>query len=96
MGALRQAEAELAAVDRQIAAGEARVAAYESIRSATIDLLQKTQSGFAQGYGTLLEVLEAGRALREIEQELAEARLALDLSVVAKYAASGTLIEVAP
>lgn len=90
----RRAESELAAIDIEIEAAQARVAAYESIRGSASDLVSKTQIGFSSGFSTLLDVLEATRSLREIEQDLAEAQLSLNLAMTNKYEIAGTLIEV--
>lgn len=83
------------AIDLQIAAERQRTASYESIRAAAVDLVEKSQRGFSEGIGTLIDVLEATRALREIERELAEAELSLHLALIAKYRAAGRLLGVA-
>lgn len=90
----KKAETELAAINLEIAAAEQRIKSHEAIRKAALDLLEKSQRGYTEGFGSLLEVLEATRSLREIQQELAEAQLALNLATVAKYQAAGALIEV--
>jgi cobalt-zinc-cadmium efflux system outer membrane protein len=88
------ATAEVAALDIQIKSASERVASYEKLRAGAADLVDRSQRGFAEGFGSLLDVLEATRALRDIEQELVEARLDYNLSIAAKYAATGTLLEV--
>jgi cobalt-zinc-cadmium efflux system outer membrane protein len=89
-----KAEASIASIDIEIEASRKRLSSYEAIREAAKDLVAKSQRGFAEGFGTLLDVLEATRSLREIEQELAEAQLAVNLALASKYEAAGTLIEV--
>ncbi len=89
------AHAEVAAIQIELTAARERVESYQSLLEANRTLVQKTQLGFEQGVGTLIDVLESSRSLREIEQELAEARLAANLAVTALYEATGTLIEVA-
>ncbi|HRJ33886.1 MAG TPA: TolC family protein [Fimbriimonadaceae bacterium] len=93
--ARKRAESELAAIDIEIEAAESSVKAFESIRSSASELVSKTQTGFSSGFSTLLDVLEATRSLREIEQELVEAELSLNLAITKKYEIAGTLIEVA-
>lgn len=92
--ATSQAEANLAALDIEIEDAGKRLVALQAIRDSASVLVAKSQQGFTQGYGTLLDVLEATRALREIEQEREEAQLAVNLAVAAKYGAAGRLIEV--
>lgn len=90
----KKAEVNIASIDIEIEASRKRLLSYDVIREAARDLLSKSQRGFAEGFGTLLDVLEATRSLREIEQEHAEAQLAVNLALASKYEASGTLIEV--
>lgn len=92
--AQKLAEAEIRRLDDELGAWRASVQSYQAIQQSASELVQKSQSGFTQGYGTLLDVLEATRALREIEQELIEAELAMNLALAAKYRAAGTVIEV--
>lgn len=92
--ARKQAESELAAIDIEIAAASAQVSSYEAIRKAAVELVDKSQRGYTEGFGSLLDVLEATRSLREVEQELLEAQLALNLARTAQFEAAGTLIEV--
>ncbi|MBA4293184.1 hypothetical protein C0431_09455 [bacterium] len=85
---------ELAAVQVEINSRVDRIASYEAILVSAKDLVAKSQKGFSEGFGTQIDVLEASRALREIEQELVEARLQLSLAVVKQYEASGFVAEV--
>lgn len=89
-----KAEARIASIDIEIEASRKRLSSYEAIRESAKDLVAKSQRGFAEGFGTLLDVLEATRSLREIEQELAEAQLAVNLALASKYEAAGNLVEV--
>jgi outer membrane protein, heavy metal efflux system len=89
------AQSEISAIQIELSAANERVESYQSLLDANRVLVQKTQLGFEQGVGTLIDVLESTRSLREIEQELAEARLAANLAIAALYEATGTLIEVA-
>lgn len=92
--ARKKAEVDIASIDIEIEASRKRLSSYETIRESAKDLVAKSQRGFAEGFGTLVDVLEATRSLRDIEQELAEAQLAVNLALASKYAASGCLIEV--
>lgn len=92
--AKKRADAVIASIDIEIEASRRRVESYEAIRESAKDLVAKSQRGFSEGFGTLLDVLEATRSLREIEQELVEAQLAVNLSLASKYEAAGNLIEV--
>ena len=85
---------ELAAVQIEINSRVDRIASYEAILVSAKDLVAKSQKGFSEGFGTQIDVLEASRALREIEQEIVEARLQLSLAVVKQYEASGFVAEV--
>lgn len=91
----KKALAEIAAIDIEIKAAEKRLTSFQEIRNAAADLVEKSRRGYSEGFGTLLDVLEATRSLREIEQEMVEAQLAVNLARVAKYEVGGSLIEVA-
>lgn len=89
-----RAASELDANAIEITAAEAQVKAFTALMESAKDLVEKSQKGFSGGVLTLIDVLEATRALREVEQELAEAKLSLNLAVVSRYRISGTLMEV--
>lgn len=78
----------------EMAAAESQVRAFADLQKSAKDLVEKSQKGFTGGVSTLIDVLEATRALREVEQELAEARLSLNLAIASRFRISGTLIEV--
>ena len=92
--ARKRAVSELDANAIEMAAAEAQVKAFAGLLDSARDLVEKSQKGFSGGVLTLIDVLEATRALREVEQELAEAKLSLNLAVVSRYRISGTLMEV--
>lgn len=92
--ATARAEQELAAVQIELESRQARIKSYEAILVSAKDLVVKSQKGFAEGFGTQVDVLEATRALREVEQELVEARQQLAFAVIKQYEASGYLVEV--
>lgn len=91
---LAQAEAELRASAIDLASRQQTITSYDSILLSARDLVAKAQKGYSEGFGTQVDVLEATRALREVEQELVEARQQLSLAVIAQYKASGFLNEV--
>lgn len=84
---------ELEALDLEVSSAQSRVKRFETIAETTRTLLTKTQRGFSEGYGSLLDVLEATRALREVEQDQVEANLTLNLAQAARLQATGTLLE---
>ena len=92
--ATQTAKAELKAAQIAVDARQNRIARYETILVSARDLVAKSQKGYSEGFGTQIDVLEATRALREVEQELVEARQQLSLAVIAQYRASGFLAEV--
>jgi outer membrane protein TolC len=92
--ARKRALAELSAINAEIEAANSQLSSYGQIRDAAKSLVAKSQLGYSEGVGTLVDVLEATRALREIEEELAEARSRLNLAEVARYRVTGTLVEV--
>ncbi len=94
LDATARAQIELDATKIEIDAREARLQRYEAILGSARELVAKSQKGFSAGFGTQIDVLEATRALREVEQELVEARLQHSLAVISQYKASGFLAEV--
>lgn len=89
-----RAVAELVANAIDMAAAESQVKAFTALLESAKGLVEKSQKGFSEGVSTLIDILEATRALREVEQELAEAKLSLNLATVSRYRISGTLMEV--
>jgi cobalt-zinc-cadmium efflux system outer membrane protein len=92
--ATSKAKAEVKSAQIALGARQSRIARYEAILASARDLVAKSQKGYSEGFGTQIDVLEATRALREVEQELVEARQQLSLAVIAQYRASGFLAEV--
>lgn len=89
-GALGELHANALEVD----AAKVRLESATAIRQAAADLAAKSQRGFAEGYGTLLDVLEAVRALRDLELEVVDVEREYFEAIAARYAAAGALIEV--
>lgn len=92
--ATNRSKAEVRAAQIAVEARQNRIARYEIILVSARELVAKSQKGFSEGFGTQIDVLEATRSLREVEQELVEARHQLSLAVIAQYRASGFLAEV--
>lgn len=91
--ALAEAAGRLEAIEKEVAAALARLESYEAIQRSARSLVEKSQLAYTEGFGTLVDVLEAARALREVEQEAAEAQLQLALARIAKMDAAGYLME---
>lgn len=89
-----QAQAEVDANKIELDAAEAQVKSLTELLASAKSLVEKSQKGFSEGVSTLVDILEATRALREIEQELAEARHTYNLAGVSRLRISGTLLEV--
>lgn len=89
-----RAKAELGAVETEIESAAIQVSTYTEIVDLARDLVTRSQLGYSEGVGTLIDVLEATRSLREVEQERAEARLQLNKSWISYYQTTGTLLEV--
>ncbi len=92
--ATARARSELAAAQIELAARQGRVQSCEALIASARDLVAKSQRGFIEGFGTQIDVLEATRALREVEQELVDAKYQLSLAAIAQYGAAGYLAEV--
>lgn len=89
-----RATAEVKSAQIALEARQSRVARYGAILNSARDLVAKSQKGYSEGFGTQIDVLEATRALREVELEWVEAKRQLSLAVIAQYRASGYLAEV--
>lgn len=89
-----RAQAELAAVQGELESASAQVASYQLLIASARELVEKSELGLREGAAsiTLLDVLEATRALREVEQGLVEARLRLAQTQAAYLRTSGRLL----
>lgn len=92
--AIRIAESELAAAHIELTAAQEQIARYQTIVEGARSLVDKSRIGFAEKAITLVEMLEATRALREVEEGLVEARLRLAHAQARYLRASGTILEV--
>lgn len=91
--ALRQAEAEFKTLQVDRAAAVLQIERLEQLITKAQELLRISERGFEGGVLTLLESLEAARALREIEESLLDARHRLARIDVALLTAQGHLLE---
>ncbi len=87
------ARAELKAAQISIEARKSQIHRNEIILASVRDLVSKAERGYAEGFGSQVDLLEAARALREVERDLVEAKLQLSRAVIAQYRASGFLAE---
>lgn len=92
--ARKVAEAELEAAQVELDAANEQIDRFQEIDKATHTLVERSQIGFTEKAITLIDLLEATRALREVEEGMAEARLRLAKSQAAFLKASGQLLEV--
>ncbi len=83
---------EIEAINTELKAAIAQRNAYHSIAKTAADLVRKSQIGFDKGASTLVEVLDATRAQREVEEEAAQAQLRVALITADLFRASGFLI----
>ena len=90
--ATSRALAELEAVTIEIAAAAAQREGFERLLTESQELVRVSEVGFGEGATTLLEVLEANRALREVEENLVESRLRVAQAQAAYLRTTGTLL----
>lgn len=96
--AMGRATAEVEAVQGELTAAERQVESYRTLIASARELVAKSEIGLREGAAsiTLVEVLEATRALREVEQGLVEARYRVAQAQVAYLKATGRPLEVKP
>ncbi|MCW5936993.1 MAG: TolC family protein [Fimbriimonadaceae bacterium] len=90
---LRRAEAEHAAVELEATTARGQVEALAGLIDQNRALVETIQRGLDNGIGTLTDVLEATRSLRELEQAAIEARLRLELAEAARLRTTGVVLE---
>lgn len=88
---IARADLDAARVEAE-AAGE-QVSRLQAVLKMSEDLAARTQAGLKEGANTLLDVLDALRALREIEEGLVDAKLSLAQAQARRLKASGRLLE---
>lgn len=92
--AITNAEAELKALDSEIQTAQEQVEAFQKLVTESRDLLDLIHIGFSEGVGSLVDVLEATRSLRELEEETVQAKLKLNLLLTQKLQVFGYVLEV--
>lgn len=90
--ATRIAESELSAARIEMAAAQEQITRYQAIVESARSLVEKSRTGFAAEAITLLELLEATRALREVEEGFVEARLRLARAQARYLRATGQIL----
>ena len=90
--ATARAQAEVEAVNVELAAANAQSAGFERLLTDTRELVRVSNVGYREGATALLEVLEATRALRELEENLVEAHLRVAQAQAAYLRTTGTLL----
>ena len=87
------ARKDVAAAEVEYAAAERSVATYARLSEGARTLLERTRRGFDLGASTLLDVLDARRALADAQELSVNAELRQDLAVEAVLRAKGRLLE---
>jgi len=91
--ASRIARSELDAEKIEIEGAQGQIAELQSALASGTDLVTRTQTGLTEGANTLIDVLDALRAVREVKESLIGARLALATAQAHYLRATGTLLE---
>lgn len=94
--AQRIARGQVEAAKLEVSGAEEQVRTLESIVATSRELVSRTQTGLREGANTLIDVLDATRALREIEEGLVDARVTLAAAQARFLRATGSLMEVNP
>ena len=90
---LRQATQEVAAGMIDLAAARKSATMFGELANSAKQLLDKTQRGFELGATSLIDVLDARRALSDAQELTVNAQLRLDLARVTVYQAQGMLLK---
>lgn len=94
--ALRLAEGEVKSARTEFASARDQVGRYQSLVRQALDLVDRLRPGLTEQATTLIEVLDATRMLRDLEQAHVEARARLALAQARLIRATGQIIEVTP
>ena len=89
---LKRVQAEVEAAHIQLSASERSLTAYAKLLEGAQDLLRRTERGFELGANTLLDVLDAKRALDDALEQSSNARQNADLAVAAALASQGQIL----
>ena len=88
---LKGASKEIAAAQVEFAAAERSVRSYTNLAEGAQTLLERTQRGFDLGANTLVDVLDARRALADAQELMVNAQLRRDLAIEGVLRFEGTL-----
>lgn len=91
--ATRIAQIELVVAQTELESAQKQVSRYAGILESTRALVEKSRIGFTEKAVTLIELLEAARALREVEEGCIESQLKLAKAQAAYLRASGKILE---
>lgn len=94
--ALRLAEGELGAARIEFDSAKEQVGKYERLVGLAKELVERLRPGLTEQATTLIEVLDATRVLRDLEQAHVEAKTRLALTQARLVRASGHILEVNP
>ena len=90
---VKVAEKDIAAAKVELAAADRSVANYTKLAEGAKTLLDRTQRGFELGANSLIDVLDARRALSDAQELTVNAQLRRDLAVEAVLRAEGRFLE---
>lgn len=90
--ASQRALAELEAVQIELQSARSQYGSFQRLLADSRELVRVSEVGFTEGATSLLEVLEANRALREVEQNIVESRLRFAQAQSAYLRTTGTLL----
>ncbi len=93
---IRLAEGEVAAAQIAVKSANDQVAKYEALVGRAKELVNRLRPGLTEQATTLIEVLDATRVLRDLEQAYVEARTRLAEAQARLIRASGQILEVKP
>ncbi|MES1227934.1 MAG: TolC family protein, partial [Armatimonadota bacterium] len=91
---LKMARSEVEASQIEVTGALERVESLTSILKVSQDLFVRSQLGLREGASTLIDILDAARAVREVEESLIEAKTDLALAWARHLKATGLLLEV--
>lgn len=94
--AAKLAEGEVKAAQIEVASARDQVGKYEALVARAKELVNRLRPGLTEQATTLIEVLDATRVLRDLEQAYVEARTRLAEAQARLVRASGQILEVNP
>lgn len=89
----KRAFAELQAIDTEIEAASKQLVGFQELARDFRNLIALAQIAFREGVGTQIEVLEATRSLRELEEEAIASRLRVNLLLTQRLKIAGHTLE---